>query len=108
MHECPNCHCFQAGSAKMENVVYDVSTIVAQALHSVAQHYGLCSDAMPYVLVTTVVMMMRGVAGLQSGDVLNCDAQFEALLAALPDGVRMRDQVLDALLERARQGGTTQ
>lgn len=108
MTEQPKCNCFQQSPADMENIVYAVARGSLMAFDVTRASYGICEEGFDYVAVTLVAMLLRTIAGRRSGDMLNCEHEFQKLLLTLVDDVKMRDEILNALLQRIQQGSTTQ
>lgn len=97
----PDCHCFSDAPVRMENLTYDLSQALATTVTSSCVLNNVCMDkGFPYVVLTTVTMILRAVAGIRSGDALNCDEEFEKILTTLVSDVRHRDAVLDAMMEK--------
>lgn len=92
----------------MENRVYMMALNSATSLDVLRTHQGICDDAVAYLVLTSVVMQLRMAAGYLSGNISDCDEQFNKLLETLVSDVRLRDQVLDAMVQRAREGSTNQ
>ena len=89
----------------METWVYDLSRGFGKALEKKCAKEGMCPETFAYTVNTLIVMMLRTVAGNVSGDINACDEEFERLLFTLVDDVRLRDNVLNAYIERNKAGG---
>lgn len=96
----PECDCFREYRADAENTVYNLSASIAAAVESSCIINGLCPKAFPYVAMTVMTMLARGMAGEKSGDVLKCDSEFEEILQTIAEDVRHRDEILNAMIEK--------
>jgi hypothetical protein len=103
----PECSCYAADAVAAENLNYDVAWAAAHSAELAATLNGICKEAYPYYVNTVVVMLLRSVAIHTKGKRKE-DERFLEILETLVGDVKMRDDVLNALLERNREGRTNQ